>query len=272
MFDEHVYERVRRAYYVEHKSVNQIAQDEGYSRKVITKMVNQAAPQPYHLTRPRPAPVLGPYQTRIEELLHQNKQMPPKQRYTAHKVFEILQAEGYQGSESRVRQYIGDYKQATKKLQVFLPLEYDPGADAQVDWGEAIAVIAGHRQKVQIFLMRLCYSRRAFAMAFPSQAQECFLYAHVCAFKHFGGIPHRISYDNLGTAVKILPAEPGQRGRKRKEVRMFVSFRSHYLFESHFCLPGIEGAHEKGSVEHGMGYTRREYMVNMAEATSFDDL
>lgn len=109
-------------------------------------------------------------------------------------------------------------------------------------------------------------------MAFPSQAQECFLYVHVCAFKYFGGIPHRISYDNLGTAVKILPAEPGQRGRKRKKVRMFVSFRSHYFFDSHFCLPGIEGAHEKGGVEHGIGYTRRQYMVPIPEATSFDDL
>lgn len=65
MFNEHVYERIRRAYYVESKSVNQTAQEEGYSRKVITKMVNQAAPQPYHLTRPRPSPVLGPYLTCI---------------------------------------------------------------------------------------------------------------------------------------------------------------------------------------------------------------
>ncbi len=272
MFDERVYERVRRAYHVEHKSVSQIAQEEGYSRQVITKMVNRASSKPYQLTRPRPAPVFGPYQQRVEELLRQNDHMPPKQRYTARKVFEILQEEGYQGSESRVRQYMTAYKHATKKPQVFLPLEYDPGESAQVDWGEAIVILGGQRQKVQFFLMRLSYSRRSFAMAFPSQAQECFLYAHVCAFKHFGGVPRRISYDNLGTAVKILPGEPGKRGRLRKEVRMFVGFRSHYLFESHFCTPGIDGAHEKGGVEHGIGYTRRQFMVPLPEATSFEEL
>lgn len=125
MFDEHVYERVRRAYHVERKSVNQIAQEEGYSRQAITKMVNQASPKPYQLTQPRPAPVFGPYQHRVEELLRQNEHMPPKQRYTGRKVFEILQAEGYQGSESRVRQYMTAYKQAKKSPQVFLPLEYD---------------------------------------------------------------------------------------------------------------------------------------------------
>jgi transposase len=56
-------------------------------------------------------------------------------------------------------------------------------------YGEAVAIIGSRRQKVQFFLMRLCYSRRGFAMAFPSQAQECFLAGHLQAFKHFGGIP-----------------------------------------------------------------------------------
>jgi transposase len=139
-----------------------------------------------------------------------------------------------------------------------------------VDWGEAIVLLGGQRHKVQFFLMRLCYSRRAFAMAFPSQAQECFLYAHLLAFTHFGGVPRRISYDNLGTAVKIEPTR--KRGRPRHEVEAFVRFRSYYLFESHFCTPGLSGAHEKGGVEQGIGYTRRQFMVPLPDATSFADL
>ena len=51
--------------------------------------------------------------------------------------------------------------------------------------------------------MRLCYSRRTFIMTFPSQNQESFLYAHVQAFNFFEGVPARISYDNLTTAVKL---------------------------------------------------------------------
>lgn len=59
MLDESVYERIRRAYYVEKKSINRIAQEKGYSRQVVTKIVHQASPKPYQLTRPRPAPVSG---------------------------------------------------------------------------------------------------------------------------------------------------------------------------------------------------------------------
>ena len=66
-----------------------------------------------------------------------------------------------------------------------LPLEFDPGADAQVDLGEGVASIAGARAAVQLFVMRLCYSRRTFIMAFPSQRQEAFFDGHVRAFQHF---------------------------------------------------------------------------------------
>ena len=52
------------------------------------------------------------------------------------------------------------------------------------------------------------------------------------AFHHFQGVPHRISYDNLKAAVQRTE------GRNRQEQDAFIVFRSHYLFESHFCTPG----------------------------------
>src|SRR6266516_2465306 len=270
MLNEYERERIRRAFHLENKSIYRIAKEEGYSHQTIEKALCDAPPKPYHLSCPKPAPIFGPYQPRVEALLQEGELMPRKQRYTAHKIFEILQEEGYQGSEARVRRYLWERKKAKQVPEVFLPLEFEPGQDAQVDWGEAVAEISGKREKVQFFLMRLCYSRRAFAMTFPTQAQECFLSAHLQAFKHFGGVPHRISYDNLGTAVKI--EHVGKRGRPRQEVQAFVRFRSYYLFESHFCTPGLEGAHEKGGVENGIGYTRRQFMVPLPEATSFEDL
>src|SRR5438105_2613999 len=50
----------------------------------------------------------------------------------------------------------------------------------------------------------------------------------------------------------------------------FAIFRSHYLFESHFCTPGA--GWEKGQVEHGVGFSRRNYMVPIPEAPSFEAL
>ena len=51
--------------------------------------------------------------------------------------------------------------------------------------------------------------------------------------------------------VKILT------GRDRTENERFIALRSHYGFESFFCEPGIDGAHEKGGVEGDIGWFRR---------------
>lgn len=146
--------------YLDHKSIRQIAREEGHSRRTIDQAIADAPPKTYHLTKLKPAPVLGPFQTRIEDLLRQNERLPRKQRYTAHKIFTLLQLEGYQGCESGVRHAVAMWKQAQHSPEVFVPLEFDPGQDAQVDWGAATAFIAGERQVVQIFVMRLSYSRR----------------------------------------------------------------------------------------------------------------
>jgi len=268
--DDEAKERIRRSYYIDRKSMRQIAREEGYSRPTIEKAITNQLPNPYRLTRAKPSPIFGPYQARVEALLQQNEQMPRKQRYTVHRIFEVIQAEGYQGSESRLRQYVATRRAATQIPEVFLPLEFEPGQDAQVDWGEAMAIIDGQKQKVQVFVMHLCYSRRTYAACFPSQNQESFLWAHIQAFRHFGGVPRRISYDNLATAVKLLVDKTKKRGRSRQEARAFSSFRGYYLFESHFCTPAK--GNEKGGVEGSVGYTRRNFLVPLPTATSFEDL
>ena len=258
-------ERVRRAYFVEKKTQRQIAKEMGLARKTVRKALESAEPAAYTLSEPRPAPVLDPYKARIEQLLREAERMPRKQRYTGRKIFQLLQQAGYSGAESTIRAYIGRLRQAQKRPKVYLPLEFDPGRDAQMDWGEAVAIIAGVTVTVQLFFMRLNYSRRLFVMAFPSQKQEAFFAGHVQAFSFFGGVPHRISYDNLTTAVQMV-----LHGKNRREQQAFVVFRSHYLFESHFCTPG-EG-HEKGGVEHGVGFGRRNYLVPIPEVASFAEL
>jgi hypothetical protein len=63
----------------------------------------------------------------------------------------------------------------------------------------------------------------------------------VRAFGHFGGVPHRVAYDNLTPAVrKIIGAERALTDR-------FPALASHYLFEPCLARPG-EG-HAKGGVE-----------------------
>jgi transposase len=258
-------EKIRLLYFIENKSIRQIAQEVDRSRPAVRKAIASAQAESYTLKVPRPAPVLGPYKGRINELLAENERLPRKQRYTGHKICEAIQDEGYAGSEVGVRCYIARQRKEKKRCAVYLPLEFDPGVDAQVDWGEGIAIIAGEKVTVQLFCIRLCYSRRLFMMAFPSQKQEAFFAGHVQAFRHFGGVPQRLSYDNLKTAVQRILS-----GRKRQEQTAFIGFRSHYLFESHFCTPGR--GNQKGGVEHGVGFGRRNFMVPLPEVASFEEL
>ncbi|MBZ5544941.1 MAG: hypothetical protein LAO07_14875, partial [Acidobacteriia bacterium] len=172
----------------------------------------------YRLVQGRPSPVLGPWKTQIDGLWDESQKMPRKQRYTARKIYEELQKQGYAGSEVTVSRYVGRKRQVSRAKQVFLPLEFDPGEDAQVDWGEAVVEMAGERVAVQMFILRLNYSHARFVMAFPFQKQEAFFEGHIQAFRFLEAVPKRITYDNLKTAIfRILS------GRNRTEQVAFVA-------------------------------------------------
>lgn len=182
------YEAIRRAYFIEHMSIRAIHREMGYDRGTIRKAITQSAPQPYQLTQPRPAPVLGPYKAKMDQLLEESDHQPRKQRYTAHRIYELLQEQGYEGSEGAVHNYVWQQRKKRKgKKDAYLPLEFDPGMDAQVDWTEAAVILAGEQITVQVFLMRLNYSKARFAMAFPFQKQEAFFEGHNQAFQFFDG-------------------------------------------------------------------------------------
>jgi transposase len=259
------YEDIRRAYFIQHLSIRQISRQLGYSRKTIRKAIVRPAPQPYTLKKPRDAPVLGPYQQRITELLDESDQQRRKQRYTGHRIYEILKGETYPGSEGAVLNYVSQERRKRKRREAYLPLEFDPGQDAQVDWGEVEVEIAGQRVLTQAFIMRLNYSRARFVMAFPFQKQEAFFAGHIQAFHFFGGVIQRITYDNLKTAVyKVLE------GHNRQEQEAFKTFRSYYLFESHYCTPAQ--GHEKGGVESDVGYAQRNFFTPLLQVNSYEEL
>ena len=103
-----------------------------------------------------------------------------------------------------------------------MPLCHEPGGEAEVDWGEASAVIAGVLTTVYLFLMRACFSGACFVQAFPRCTQQAFLEAHVAGFEFFGGCVATCRYDNLSSAVKTV-----LKGRRRVETDRFVALRSH---------------------------------------------
>ena len=81
------------------------------------------------------------------------------------------------------------------------------------------------------------------------------------AFEFFGGVPTQISYDNLKIAVTKITGS-----RQRELTSEFLRLKSHYLFESHFCL--VRRANEKGHVENLVGYGRRNFLVPIPKVDS----
>jgi transposase len=151
--------------------------------------------------------------------------------------------------------------------EVLVPQTHLPGAEAEVDFGEFYATVAGVWIKLWMFVMRLSHSGRAFHVAFATQAQEAFLQGHVLAFQHFGAVPGRVRYYNLKPAVvRVL------RGRDRDESGRFIALRSHYGFDSFFCRPGKDGAHEQGGVEGEIGRFRRRHLVPVPTVASLAEL
>ena len=215
--------------------------------------------------------MLGPWLPTITGWLTDDLTAPVKQRHTGRRVWQrLVEGHGAIVSESAVTHAVGKIRReltgGTSKVAV--PQTHVAGEEAEVDFGEFWAVIAGIKIKLWMFVMRLSFSGRAVHVAYANQAQESFLHGHAIAFERFGGVPSgMIRYDNLTPAVIRVML-----GRDRLENPRFIAMRSHYGFDSFFCIPGIEGAHEKGGVEGEIGRFRRRWLTPVPEFASLAEL
>lgn len=161
-------EQIRRAYYIEGKSIRQIQRETGYHRETIRKALEDGEAPKYILQEPRPSPVLDPVKGIIDQWLAEDQNRPPKQRHTAKRIYERLTTEHhFTGAESTVRRYVGQRRKQMRS-QVFIPLSYAPGQTAQVDFGQAQVVIADEQLTAQLFCLRLGYSKQPFVTALPN--------------------------------------------------------------------------------------------------------
>lgn len=262
-------ECIRKLHFREGWSIRKIAKELHHSRKTVRKALKDAGPWEYRLTRPRPSPKVGPFRDLIREWLKTDQRAPRKQRHTARRIYERLRDEhGYEGAESTIRRVVAQLRRELEMVPVepYFVLSSEPGEMAQVDWGQATVELAGVSTVVHLFCMRLHYSGVPFVWASPHEKLEAFLEGHVRAFAWLGGVPEKVVYDNLSPVVrKVL------QGHEERELsERFVAMRSHYVFDSVFANPAA--AHEKGGVEHLVGYVRRNALTPVPKVASMDEL
>ncbi|MHC4108863.1 MAG: IS21 family transposase [Planctomycetota bacterium] len=263
MYGVELYARVRRACRVDGLSHREAAREFGIDRKTVAKMLAFSVPPGYRRSGPPRRPKLDGFTAIIDRILEEDRGAHRKQRHTAKRLFERLRDEhGFSGGYTIVKDYVRERRSRTREM--FVPLAHSPG-HAQVDFGEALAVIGGVMRKAHFFAFDLPHSDACFVKAYPAETSEAFCDGHVAAIAFFGGIPRSILYDNTTLAVARILGDG-----TRQRTRVFSELQSHYLFEDRFGRPGK--GNDKGKVEGLVGFARRNFLVPMPHAESFETL
>ncbi len=169
---------------------------------------------------------------------------------------------GYTGGYTIVKDYVRQSKIGGQEM--FVPLSHASG-EAQADFGEALVAIAGIEQTAHFMAFDLPQSDDCFVRAFPAETTETVLEGHVRAFQYFGAVLTRILYDNTTLVVARILGDG-----ERQKTRAFSELQSHYLFAEKFGRPGR--SNDKGKIENLVGFARRNFMVPIPHAASWDEL
>ena len=187
---------IRRDARVEGLSIRELATKYRVHRRTVRQaLANAVTPRK---TPVRRSPRLDPFKTVIDEMLWADTTAPRKQRHTARRILHRL-IEEYNAADvsySTVRDYVRVRRaqidvEAGRRVEVFVPQEHPPGAEAEVDFGEVWVMLRGVKTKCHMFVFWLAHSGKAIHRLYPTQGREAFLEGHIEAFTAIGGIPTR---------------------------------------------------------------------------------
>jgi len=242
---------IPRLFYAEHWKIGTIAAELGLHYDTV-----RAAVETDRFARPgvvRPSS-LDPYHAIITETLTRHP------RLRATRLHEMLRVRGYRGSVVQLRRLVARLRPRPAP-EAFLRLTALPGEEAQVDWGHFGHLTVGRaRRPIMGFVMVLSHARAVHAEFFLDQSMESFLLGHVRAFDAFGGVPRRLLYDNLKSAIL---ERAGQSVRFNPRL---LEFAGHYHFMARPCAPAR--GNEKGRVERQIRYLRDSFFA----ARNFTDV
>src|ERR1022692_2165871 len=259
--------KIRRAFFVQGKSIKAICRELRVSRKVVRKVIRSEATEFRYEREAQPLPKIGPWTDQRDELLLANEGKAARERLTLIRLFEELRGLGYDGGYDAVRRYARRWskERGQSTAAAYVPLSFAPGEAYQFDWSHEIVLLSGVTVTVKAAHARLCHSRMLFVRAYPRETQEMVFDANDRAFALFKGACQRGIYDNMKTAVETILV-----GKQRLYNRRFLQMCSHYLVDPVACTPA--SGWEKGQVENQVGLVRQRFFTPRLRVKGYDEL
>src|SRR5258708_4851157 len=191
-------------------SIREIARTFHHARRKIRQVLAESQPKPYARTHDRPAPVLGPFQAIVDQILSDDEHAPPKQRHTAMQVFRRLRDEhGYPGCYGQVQRYLRQHR--ARHQETFIPLGHLPGCRLEADFGHIHVDFPDGRRLVSFLVATWAYSNAPFVLALPFERTEAILQGMVAAFEFFGAVAKEVWWANPKTVATLV-----LKGRERQ--------------------------------------------------------
>jgi transposase len=187
-----------------------------------------------------------------------------KQRFRANVIFNELKKSGiYTGSIRRMQELVKDARKLYGQIEPksYLPLEFPLGSALQMDHGEVDCLLGGFRMLCYLLVASIPGTTIRYCQLYGTKAQEAWGDFHEKCFQFFSGIFFRVIYDN--DTVLITDCSHG----KHIETKFALALHEHYRFESVYCNPA--SGNEKGSVENGVGFCRRNYLPGLPSYSDF---
>lgn len=163
--------RVRRAHFVQGKSIRAIACEFGLARNTVRTVLRSGETSPAYERTVQPRPKLGQWVDELERRLAANERKSRRERLDLIRIHEGLQADGFAGGYDTVRRYAQARQRRLGKAEgdAYVPLSFSPGEAYQFDWSQEVVLLGGATTAVKVAQMRLCHSRMPFVRAYPRE-------------------------------------------------------------------------------------------------------
>ena len=246
------------------KSIRLIAREFGHSRNTVRKILKHSEPNLTPSKRCRLAPVLGPVQPIIDQILRDDEDAPLKQRHTAMQVLRRLRSEhNFTGGYAQVQRYVLKHRRSHR--ETFIPLGHLPGQRLEADFGHIHVDFPDGRKLVSFLVTAWAYSNAPFVLALPFERTEAILEGMVSAFEFFGAVPKEVWWDNPKTVATLI-----QQGRERQLNPRYAALASHYVFDPRFCMPAR--GNEKPDAESTVKGVQRRCATPVPRVADLDEL